>query len=120
MRHRHRFRSLDQANPDGADRRGGDGILGKAKEKLRREGVSIIIFSFRYAVRGTDSKRVSSSHAEAVRDQVDAKQESEGPDADRGETEQDQHAREQSRRRRWRSASSNRSVASARSSARSE
>jgi len=29
---RHRFRGLNETNPDGADRSGGNGILGKAKE----------------------------------------------------------------------------------------
>ncbi|MCK1655602.1 hypothetical protein IVA88_29895 [Bradyrhizobium sp. 149] len=50
---RHRFRNRDEANADGAYRRGSYRILGKAKEGATVGGIHIF-FSLCYAVRRTD------------------------------------------------------------------
>ncbi|MDH2348793.1 MULTISPECIES: hypothetical protein [unclassified Bradyrhizobium] len=50
---RHRFRGLNETNADGADRRGGNGILGKTKEGSTGGSVHHL-FLLRYTVRRTD------------------------------------------------------------------
>jgi len=50
---RHRFRGLDETNPDGADRCGGNGILRKAKESTAGGSIHRLLL-FRYAVLRAD------------------------------------------------------------------
>src|SRR4030095_14790631 len=91
-RSRHGFCSRDDAHTDGADSRGGNGILCEAK-KSAAGGTAHCVLLFLLGAPPRGLKRVEQPR-QAVRDQVDAKQESKCPKADGRESEQDECAGE--------------------------